>query len=133
MVLFRWIKLGAFLSVAAAFVVLLFLTVTLSGVLSQRPLVSPGVEETLSADDAPVMETLPLPQEIESVTTTASGGFLLLEWEGQLAVCTARREVITTLSRDPRTLPSREREALAHGIPVDTWEEMLSLIADYEG
>ena len=48
-----------------------------------------------------------------------------------IAVYTETGSLVRLLEIDPAHLPAADREALANGITLDRWEDVLSLIADY--
>lgn len=51
---------------------------------------------------------------------------------GKIAVYSEDGTLIRTVDIEVKTLPKSEQEALSHGIYVNSWRELISLIQDYE-
>lgn len=59
--------------------------------------------------------------------------FSIREVNGQIGIFTDEGYLIRTLPVDIRTLPTVDREALASGITVNSWRELIAMIEDFEG
>lgn len=59
--------------------------------------------------------------------------FSIREVNGQIGIFTDEGYLIRTLPVDIRTLPAIDREALASGITVNSWRELIAMIEDFEG
>lgn len=83
------------------------------------------------------VETLENPQTEDSIPTVApedghaKSGYCIRTVGKKIGIYTADGALIQLLDVNPDTLPTAEREALQNGITVHSWQEMLSLLADY--
>lgn len=83
------------------------------------------------------VETLEKEQAEDSIPTVApngsasSDGYCIRAVGKKIGIYTADGALIQLLDVDPATLPPADRQALEGGITVKSWQEMLSLLADY--
>lgn len=62
---------------------------------------------------------------------TTDGGFCMRDTNGTVGIYTSDGYLVKLLDVSVSTLPPAAREALAKGITVGSWEELISLIQDY--
>ena len=72
-------------------------------------------------------DDLPTAGEVEGT----AGGYVVRTVGERIAVYTNTGALVRLLEINPAHLPAPDREALAKGIALDRWEDVLSLIEDY--
>lgn len=58
--------------------------------------------------------------------------FCVRETRGKIGIFTSEGYLVRMLDVDVSTLPEADRSALASGIAVTSWDELIALIQDYE-
>ena len=64
-------------------------------------------------------------------TSGITGGFLIRESNGVIGVYSADGTLLRLLDISVNSLPAADREALAKGIKVNSWRELIALMQDY--
>lgn len=70
-------------------------------------------------------------QSIESNSTTSEEGWVVREYEEQIAIFRPNGTLVRVLDTYTKTLPEADRRLLREGIAIQTEAELYSLIEDY--
>ncbi len=77
--------------------------------------------------------TIPASAEADSDATTRLQSFLAVEKNGKIAVYTEDGYLLRLLETDTKLLPETERTALRTGIRLESLEELMRFLQDYDG
>ena len=82
---------------------------------------------------APDNETLPAhPTPPDTDADILYNKFCMRETNGKIGIYCDDGQLISLLDVSVQTLPIKDQKALSHGIYVTSWDELISLIQDYQ-